>query len=291
MASFYGVAALLTPLHAPPLLDSLLLLMLSTVVSTATLAYAVIPTQYLWTAAVCFTPLLGRFAYRGLAQQDQTFGALALLAVIWLVVVLNKSRLASRTAHEALVLNRRLQDEIEEHERTREALRQLALVDPLTGLGNRRHFDATLHRTLSQAERDGSRFGVLAIDLDDFKLLNDRFGHPMGDALLQAVAQRLQAAVRAGDFCARVGGDEFAVIVLGVHSASDLQGVSQKLRAELKQANPFNAAAPPNRASVGWAVYPDDGGNAIDLMALADARMYLDKNAHKLPQITRTPVR
>jgi len=103
------------------------------------------------------------------------------------------------------------------------------------------------------------------------------------------VAQRLQTAVRAGDFCARVGGDEFAVIAHGVHSAEDMQAVSQKLRAELAQANPFNASAPPNRASVGWALYPEDGDNAIDLMALADARMYLEKHAHKLPQITRQP--
>lgn len=291
MASFYGMGALMTPMHAPPLVDALLLLMLSTVVSTATLAYAVMPAQYLWISGACFTPLLGRFVYRGLSQQDATYGLLALMALIWLAVVLSKSRAVSRSAYEALALNRRLQDEIEEHQQTREALRQLALVDPLTGLGNRRHFDATLHRTLGQAERDGQPFGVLAIDLDDFKPVNDRFGHPVGDALLQSVAQRLQVAVRTGDFCARVGGDEFAVIVHGVRGASDLQAVSQKLRAELEQANPFNVAAPPSRASVGWAIYPDDGNNAIDLMALADARMYLDKNANKLPQITRRPRR
>lgn len=289
MASFYGMAALLTPMRAPPLLDALLLLVLSTVVSTATLAYAVVPAQYLWISAACFAPLLGRYAYRSVGQQDQTYAVLALMAVIWLAVVLNKSRSASRTAYDALVLNRRLQDEVEEHRQTREALRQMALLDPLTGLGNRRHFDETLHRTLSHAERDSGQFGLLAVDLDDFKPVNDRFGHPVGDALLQSVAQRLQMSVRAGDFCARVGGDEFAVIVHGVHNAEDMQAVAQKLRAELERANPFNTAAPPHRASVGWALYPEDGDNAIDLMALADARMYLEKNAHKLPQITRRP--
>ena len=149
--------------------------------------------------------------------------------------------------------------------------------------------DPELHRTLSLAGREGSQFGLLAVDLDDFKPVNDRFGHPVGDALLQSVAQRLQTAVRAGDFCARVGGDEFAVIVHGVHNAGDMRAVSQKLCAELAQAHPFNASAPPSRASVGWALYPEDGNNAIDLMALADARMYLEKNAHKLPQITRQP--
>lgn len=289
MASFYGAAALLTPMHTPPLLDALLLLVLSTVVTTAALAYAVVPAQYLWISAACFTPLLGRFAYRSLTQPDPTYAVLALMAVIWLAVVLNKSRSASRTAHDALVLSRRLQDEVEEHTRTREALRQMALLDPLTGLANRRHFDETLHRTLSLAGREGSQFGLLAVDLDDFKPVNDRFGHPVGDALLQSVAQRLQTAVRAGDFCARVGGDEFAVIVHGVHNAGDMRAVSQKLCAELAQAHPFNASAPPSRASVGWALFPEDGNNAIDLMALADARMYLEKNAHKLPQITRRP--
>lgn len=289
MASFYGMAALLTPMHTPPLIDALLLLVLSTVVSTATLAYAIVPAQYLWIAAACFWPLLARLGYRSLTQQDQTYAVLALMSVIWLAVVLNKSRSASRTAHDALVLNRRLQDEVEEHQQTREALRQMALVDPLTGLGNRRHFDETLHRTLSQAEREGGQFGVLAVDLDDFKPVNDRYGHPVGDNLLKSVAQRLLTTVRAGDFCARVGGDEFAVIVHGVHSAADMQAVAQKLHEELQQGNPFNASAPPHRASVGWALFPEDGKNALDLMTLADARMYLEKNAHKLPQITRKP--
>lgn len=289
MASLYGMAALLMPMQTPPLLDALLLLVLSTVVSTATLAYAVVPAQYLWIAAACFAPLLGRLGYRSVAQQDQTYAALAAMSVIWLAVVLNKSRSASRTAYEALVLNRRLQDEVEEHQRTRETLRQMALVDPLTGLGNRRHFDETLHRTLSQARREGRQFGVLAVDLDDFKPVNDRFGHSVGDALLKSVAQRLLATVRAGDFCARVGGDEFAVIVHGVHQAEDVQAVARKLHDELARGNPFNASAPPHRASVGWALFPHDGQNADDLMSLADARMYLEKNAHKLPQITRQP--
>lgn len=288
-ASFYGIAILLIPMHTSALLDSMLLLGLSGVVSIAALAYAVVPAQYLWTAVTCFGPLLARFAYRSVVQQDQTFVVLAVLALIWLVVVLNKSRTASRTAYEALVLNRRLHDEVEEHQQTREALRRMALLDPLTGLGNRRHFDETLHRTLSQAEREGGRaqFGVLAVDLDNFKPVNDRFGHPVGDALLQSVAQRLLATVRAGDFCARVGGDEFAVIVHGVRSAEDMQAIVRKLHSELAQANPFHVDAPPLGASVGWALYPEDGDNAIDLIALADARMYLEKNAHKLPQTAR----
>jgi diguanylate cyclase (GGDEF)-like protein len=294
MASFYGLGALLLPINAPSMADTLLFIMLTTVVSTGALSFAIMPVHYLSIAATCFVPLGARFIYRYINQHDDMFGLLFLLALGWLAVVLNKTRSMSHTSREAIALNRRLHDEIEGHEQTRETLRQLALTDPLTGLGNRRHFDAVLARTLALAEREGARFGVLAIDLDNFKPVNDRFGHPVGDALLKLVARRLQTTVRAGDFCARMGGDEFAVIVHPIGNLSDMQAVGHKVRVSLEQAHPFNPGGAPSSASVGWSVYPDDSVDATGLTAVADSRMYLNKHGGKLatlklPEDARRP--
>lgn len=149
-----------------------------------------------------------------------------------------------------------------------------ALTDPLTGAGNRSLWDLRARRVLSR--RRGVT-GVLLVDLDGFKALNDRYGHAAGDALLVEVARRLDAAVRAVDTVARVGGDEFAVLLENLGSAEVAEGLAERVAAAL--AAPVVVGGHRTRAagSVGLAVAPDDGTDVADLLAAADAAMYAAK--------------
>jgi diguanylate cyclase (GGDEF)-like protein len=158
----------------------------------------------------------------------------------------------------------------------------MALHDVLTGLANRRYFDEMLARAMSNAMREGDRFGLVVIDLDGFKPVNDRYGHAVGDVVLKSVAERLLGMTRAGDFCARIGGDEFSIIVGGVDGEAALVQVADKIRIAL--AMPVlleDGTSIAVGASVGHAICPDDGANADDLVVVADRRMYRAKQAAK----------
>lgn len=150
----------------------------------------------------------------------------------------------------------------------------LAGHDPLTALPNRRLFLDRLTRALARAHRRDSYVGLVYVDMDEFKEVNDRHGHTVGDALLRAVATRLHDAVREEDTAARLGGDEFAVVLSELTVPGDALEVADKLRAVLS--DPFDHDGLELRvsASVGCAVYPSDGADADDLMRAADAAMY-----------------
>jgi len=153
----------------------------------------------------------------------------------------------------------------------------LAGHDPLTGLPNRRLFQDRLTRALARAHRRDGHVGLIYVDMDEFKMVNDRHGHAVGDALLRAVATRLHDTVREEDTVARLGGDEFAVVLSELTVPEDALEVASKLHAALS--TPFDQDGIELRmsASVGYAVYPTDGANADDLMRAADAAMYRKK--------------
>ena len=282
MASFYGVAGFLLPGPAAHVPDTFLFIIVSAMVMVATLGYTVMPLYYVVLDAMSLLPLTGRFAWHFAVFGDNYYLLLLVVAIVWQVVVLVKARRVSLTAIEAIVLNQRLRDEIEEHDRTKEAIRHMALHDVLTGLANRRYFEEMLARALSNARREDGRFGLAVIDLDGFKPINDRYGHVAGDAVLKALAQRLLGATRAGDFCARIGGDEFAVVVGGVEGEADMLQVAHKLRAALVKPLVLDGGlALEIGASVGHAICPDDGALADQLIGVADQRMYQAKHAGK----------
>lgn len=289
IALLYGVVGFLLPETAPAQ-DTFLFIIVSTVITVAALGYAVMPRYYLTLDVVSLLPLTGHFAHQYLAHADSYYLLLIAVAVIWQAIVLAKARQVSATAIGAIVLNERLQQEIEENRRTKEAIRHMALHDDLTGLGNRRYFDETIARTLSIASRDQGKVGLLAIDLDDFKPINDRYGHTAGDSLLKAVAVRLLSSIRAADFCARMGGDEFAIIVASVHAESDVADVASKLRSTLAEPFRLDAIVVRISASVGLAVYPDDGISASVLWSVADRRMYREKASRASGQPLAMPL-
>ena len=150
----------------------------------------------------------------------------------------------------------------------------LARFDPLTGLANRATFRDSLTHAIARACRDGSRVALLFIDLDRFKSINDTLGHEMGDLLLKEIARRLKATVRESDIVARIGGDEFTVILEGLEEASSAGGVAAKILESLSQPIELGSADAYVTPSIGIAVYPDCGTDADSLLRNADWAMY-----------------
>ncbi|MFQ5554133.1 MAG: putative bifunctional diguanylate cyclase/phosphodiesterase [Acidimicrobiia bacterium] len=158
-------------------------------------------------------------------------------------------------------------------------LSYLAKFDPLTGLINRFLFSDRLQSAIARARRDGGLVALMFLDLDEFKAVNDRFGHATGDALLKQVAQRLAAAVRESDSVARLGGDEFTVILEGSQRVEDAGHVATKILRALEVPYLVGRHEFHITASIGIALYPIDGDNAEALLRDADIAMYSAKAA------------
>ncbi|MFZ3128921.1 MAG: diguanylate cyclase [Rhodoferax sp.] len=158
-----------------------------------------------------------------------------------------------------------------------ERIRQMALQDVLTGLPNRALFDDRVQAALTAAQRDRTHLGLMFIDLDQFKPVNDCFGHRVGDMLLKEVANRLRAAVRESDTPARIGGDEFVVLLRNILHADDALKVAEKIRVALCAPFTVEGHALSISASIGIALYPEHGVEAVELARHADEAMYRSK--------------
>jgi diguanylate cyclase (GGDEF)-like protein len=162
--------------------------------------------------------------------------------------------------------------------------RDFANRDPLTGVANRRYFDAAMKKELDRRTRpfgrrelDPSPLALLILDLDDFKGVNDRHGHQVGDAVLQEATARALSVLRSTDTLARIGGDEFAIIAPGA-KGDGAAGLADSVRAAVALGDAGEDLPAPS-ASVGWAVFPDDGQDFETLMRSADDRMLRIKRA------------
>jgi diguanylate cyclase (GGDEF)-like protein/PAS domain S-box-containing protein len=155
----------------------------------------------------------------------------------------------------------------------------LAQFDPLTGLANRTLLADRFSQMIERARRNSAALGVLFIDVDDFKLVNDRLGHAAGDALLAEVALRLQSAVRSGDSVARISGDEFAVVLSDLARADDAAVVAQKILDRLAEPVAFGEEQTFVTASIGIAAFPGDGDDAETLLSAANAAMVRAKQS------------
>ncbi|MFN2643744.1 MAG: PAS domain S-box protein [Burkholderiales bacterium] len=158
-------------------------------------------------------------------------------------------------------------------------LAYLAQFDALTGLPNRALLADRFSMMIVQARRRGASLGVLFIDLDDFKLVNDTQGHAAGDILLKEAAKRLQSAVRDGDTVARISGDEFAIILSDLARPDDAALVAQKIIERLSAPADIDGQEVVVTASIGIATFPADGDNAEALLGAADAAMYRAKQS------------
>ncbi|AKJ96284.1 hypothetical protein TVD_13345 [Thioalkalivibrio versutus] len=184
-----------------------------------------------------------------------------------------------RELQKALASNEKLREGLEGKQEEllslNEDLTQLATTDSLTGIGNRRVFDAVLKKELHHFRRNTEPFSLVLLDLDDFKLINDRFGHDVGDLVLQQVVERLGPLVRKVDLIARIGGEEFALILPATNAAAAGE-VAERLRLRIADCGFARVEARPVTLSAGVAtVRPDD--TEASLYGRADKALYRAK--------------
>ncbi|GEK20128.1 hypothetical protein CXY01_06480 [Cellulomonas xylanilytica] len=203
-----------------------------------------------------------RAAGAALAEAVRTLAVVVTLGLValWLVLF--------RTVWTA---SRRLQATALENAR-------LALLDSLTGLPNRRMLAERMRRTILEAEETGSRVGLMLLDIDRFKDINDSLGHDRGDELLEQVAERLRGALRDDDVVARLGGDEFAILLPDVRSVANAERLARRVRGLFVP--PFMLGELPLHVdtSVGVACLPDHASDPSSLMRTADVAMYAAKH-------------
>lgn len=160
-------------------------------------------------------------------------------------------------------------------------IRFQAYHDTLTSLPNRQLLADRLEQAITRARREGGTVAVLFIDLDNFKLINDSMGHSVGDHVLKVAAERLSGLVRRSDTVARIGGDEFVIVLPSLSHPGLVASVAEKILATLRQPYDVAGRAMHSSASIGIAVYPDSGSDAMGLLQNADTAMFKAKAAGK----------
>ncbi|WP_415238746.1 diguanylate cyclase domain-containing protein [Seleniivibrio woodruffii] len=162
-----------------------------------------------------------------------------------------------------------------------EYIRYLALHDTLTGLPNRDLLSDRINQSIERRKRDGQRSALIYIDLDGFKPVNDTLGHAAGDIALKEIADRLNESVRKSDTAARIGGDEFVVLLEGVHDVREIEEVAERILVNINKELTIKGKVFHVGASMGISIYPDDSRDAVKLMAQADRAMYIAKGSGK----------
>jgi diguanylate cyclase (GGDEF)-like protein/PAS domain S-box-containing protein len=213
----------------------------------------------------------GGSAFRDLEHRSVTKAG----AAIWLSV----SAVPMRDAAGALQGYRGTAADVTARKQAEARIEFLATRDVLTGLPNRMLMGDRVGQAILAAARGRSQLALLCIDLDRFKLVNDSLGHPVGDALLRAVAERLGGTLRREDTLARLGGDEFVLLWNGLKSAEDAQALAQRVHSILARPFAVEGRALSVGASIGVAVYPGDGRDFAELLRNADAAMYYAKES------------
>lgn len=170
--------------------------------------------------------------------------------------------------------------DISERIRNEQTIREMAFLDPLTGLSNRRLFEDRLEQAIAKSRRYGMRFGLLTLDLDNFKEINDTFGHEAGDRVLREAAERIRVCCKRDlDTISRHGGDEFCVIITDCGGKEQLTAITDRLL--LQFARPFRLAGSlvTVTASIGVSMFPDNGTDMKELEIASDRAMYAAKKA------------
>ncbi len=172
-------------------------------------------------------------------------------------------------------------EEITTRKEAEKKIRHLAYYDNLTGLPNRRTFHDRLQLALALANREGRQVGLLFLDLDNFKDINDTQGHDFGDALIRKVAERLSSDMRDSDTLARLGGDEFVVVLTSINGRESASAAAERVLSLFCLPFIIDGRKVYSSASVGIAIYPDDGPDVESIFKCADTAMYHAKNEGK----------
>ncbi|MBA3004719.1 MAG: diguanylate cyclase [Desulfurivibrio sp.] len=170
-------------------------------------------------------------------------------------------------------------NDITELKKVEHTLKKMAHYDALTGVANRNLFFEKLENSIREAQREERIFALLYLDLDKFKAINDSMGHEVGDLVLKTVASRLQEVVRTGDTVARMGGDEFTIILNALHSPADAEILAQKITRTISAPFSANGFTCTLGASIGISLFPENGSHTEILVSKSDYAMYLAKAA------------
>lgn len=209
------------------------------------------------------------------ALTGKDFEAVALeLVRIGVQDFLQKGNTSVQRIHQVLQLA------VERHRQEAE-LRRRACLDSLTGVMNRAELHRQLAKAISHASRSVYRGAVLIIDIDDFKLINDSYGHQTGDAVLRDIAARLAAVARAGDSLGRLGGDEFVLILEGLRNREDAAAAAKKASETTRYELNVDGRFVPVSTSIGVALFPDQADTSETLLDFADRAMYTAKRKGK----------
>lgn len=162
-----------------------------------------------------------------------------------------------------------------------EQLYHQATHDAMTNLPNRAHYFDRLRSSLALAERQRHKVGVLGVDMDGLKFINDTYGHRAGDAAIREIGQRLRKEIRQSDLVARIGGDEFMLLLTDISDPQQIEAKVEHLVQQASRLYHFEGKALPLSISIGSAIYPDDGEQIETLTELADQSMYQRKKARQ----------
>ncbi|MGM0640278.1 MAG: diguanylate cyclase domain-containing protein [Thermotogota bacterium] len=165
-------------------------------------------------------------------------------------------------------------NDITERKKLEKELQKQANYDKLTELPNRRLFFERLERVVSESERDNNQFAILFLDLDGFKDINDNYGHEVGDEVLKVVGRRLSEIIRDSDTIARMGGDEFTMIIRNIENKKDLIYLVNRVHEKIKQVIQIGNIECNVNSSIGVSIYPENGKNSEELLNNADSSMY-----------------
>ena len=210
--------------------------------------------------------------YRAIAQLGwQLAGSVVTLQLLGLILVYQLRRYRRQV--------RRAQSEYDRRLEAQSALERMATLDALTGLPNRYLLDEQLTLRVAEAERFGRKLALLFIDLDNFKNINDSFGHEAGDKLLKIVAERMSGCLRSYDLLSRFGGDEFVILLSSMPGAKQIEHVARKVFEALQPMIQVAERELFVSVSIGISIYPDDAESPSDLLRTADAAMYTAKEA------------
>lgn len=277
VGAHFGAAPFLLPAGAPEGAVITISLVLLVLFGMTLLTYYTAPVYYTLIDVVVVGPLM---IYLVVLSTHTSVLFITVVAAAQFVL-LPKGFQVSRIAIERLRLATTLATEVRRHEKAREQIKYLALHDTLTGVANRRLFEELWRQSEKLARRERKKIGLLFVDLDDFKPINDRFGHDVGDQVLQAVARRLVSGVREVDLVSRYGGDEFYILLEDIASAEAMGMLADKLDARLAAPVSLHGRKLVVTASIGCALFPDDGNGLEEILKIADRRMYAVKKIHK----------
>lgn len=203
------------------------------------------------------------------------------LTVQELLALRDHSIIDTTTVERLLATYQELRETVDEQRQQIQVLEKAASTDALTSLSNRRMFEKELSKALSTAKRHNRTHGLIIVDVDDFKTINDNLGHNCGDQVLVHVANHLKRLVRPSDTVARLGGDEFAIILLELVSVHQAESKAEELMREMAH-NPcvFEGQRVQVAISAGAYIFDGDAKGVKDIMDKADHAMYAQKQLH-----------